>query len=324
MVHVVSVDPTETIARPADPAGHPAEMVTAPFDPAPASLHAEQFSNESVPGYTILRQIGCGGMGTVFEAVRKSNGEVVALKIITPTMEHREKTLQLFLREASVLSQLRHKRIVEFYEVGIADDRLFIAMEYVDAIDLFAYLANRTRSDQDYYCCGITCQLLEGLAYAHGRGIVHRDIKPSNTLISRSDNRLRTKLTDFGLAKVFNHAGFSGITGSDEIRGTIAFMAPEQLMDARYAKPAADIYAVGATLYHFLTGKYPYDNTEAKRPLEAILQGDLTPIESHRSDLPTGLADIVHTAMAMKPAKRFSTALKMYRALLPFARKPVE
>jgi eukaryotic-like serine/threonine-protein kinase len=105
----------------------------------------------------------------------------------------------------------------------------------------------------------VVCQTLQALAYIHKHGIVHRDVKPSNILVGMEDGRRRTRLADFGLAKSFDGSGLVDLTNSREVRGTLAYIAPDQVEDCRHAGPPADIYSTGATLYQFLTGRQPLE-----------------------------------------------------------------
>jgi serine/threonine-protein kinase len=276
----------------------------------------------AVPGYDIVRELGRGGMGVVYQAVQKATGRTVAVKVLIPAQEAPERALQTFLREASVLSQLNHPRIVRFHEVGMAGGQLFLVMEYVETVNLKAILAPQPAAARVRTVCAITCQALEALAYAHGRSLVHRDVKPENLLVTRAGMRLRTKLADFGLAKNFAHAGCSGITPEGEACGTAVFAPPELILDCRCATPAADLYGVGATLYTLLSDRLPYDFARAFHPFGVILRDEPIPLAGVRPDLPAGLAAVVHRALAKEPAARFATANEMRRALLPFARRP--
>ncbi len=296
-----------------------ADLPTAPFV-ARQPADSRSAIMESVPGYDIVRQIGKGGMGVVYEAIQKSSGDRVVLKMVVPAIRQDDRAIQFFLREASTLSRLHHKRIVRFLGVRWSGGRLVLAMEYVQTIDLGEYLAAKREESRVRHYCGIICQVLDALGYAHEQGVVHRDIKPSNILVARSGNRLRTKVADFGLAKNFQDAGFSEMTGGGERRGTVPFMPPEQIEDPCYAKPAADIYSAGATLYYYLAGRYPHDFSSTDDPMATVAQIDPTPIESLRPDLPTGLAETLHTALARRPEDRFASAREMYRALYSFAK----
>jgi serine/threonine-protein kinase len=273
-------------------------------------------------GYEVVREIGRGGMGAVYEAIQTKSGERVAIKVVVAGEEASKRSAQLFLREASVLSQLRHKRIVSFCECAMIGGRFFLVMEYVETIGVKQHLSDRPEDARIRYYCGIICQVLEALVYAHGRGLVHRDIKPSNILVSLAGGRLRAKLADFGLAKNFETAGFSSLTRDGELRGTLPFMPPEQVIDSRYAKPPADIYSAGATLYYYLAGRYPHDFAKSSSKFAVVLRRSPTPLLRVNPNLPEGLASIVEKALAHDPASRFPSAKEMHRALYPFAKRP--
>lgn len=309
------------VKPPPGTAPKPGEAPTATFRQRESSTGLLPTAPE-LPTYAIVGMIGKGGMGAVFEATNRSTGQRVAIKVIRPLREASDQAVQLFLREASTLGQLKHKRIVQFYELVKAADQFCLVMEYVDRIDLREYLANKSPESKVRHYCGVICQVLEALSYAHRLGLVHRDIKPSNILVAKEGNRIGVKLADFGLAKNFQNAGFSGMTKPGEQRGTLPFMPPEQVVDARYAKPAADIYSAGATLYYFLAGRYPHDFTLSDSELAAVLEHEPVPLKTVRPDLPDDLVSAIHTAMAKDPAKRFPSAEAMYRTIYPFARPP--
>jgi serine/threonine protein kinase len=170
-------------------------------------------------------------------------------------------------------------------------------------------------------CCAVVCQVLEALGHAHGLGLVHRDVKPSNILVTRQGRKLAVKLADFGLAKNYHLAGLSGLTSEGEARGTFAFMPPEQLADSRSARPAADLYAAGATLYFYLTSAYPYVFSNVAQLQDAFWTQEPVRLESRCPGLPPGLADVVHQSLARDPTERFPSAHAMRKALLPYARR---
>lgn len=256
-----------------------------------------------IPGYTIVREIGKGGMGVVYAAQRKAGGERVAIKTIVPAPGAAHRQVQLFLREVEVQSQLVHPRIVRFIESGEHAGQVFLVMEFVDTVDVQSLLRSLPRPKQIEVYCGIVCQVLEALEFAHQRKLVHRDVKPRNILVTRSGSKLSAKLADFGLAKNFELAGLSQLTADNEIRGTPAFMPWEQLRSSRYVKPAADIYAAGATLYFYLTGQSPGHTTRGA-------SGSGRP-----ADVPEGLWEVIERALDAEPKQRFATAEEMRRAL---------
>ncbi len=222
-------------------------------EPRLAGAHEGNFMPEHIAEFQITGKIGEGGMGVVYEAIQRPSGRKAAVKVILPVVAVNQAAVKLFLREASILTRLQHKRIVECLGVGLHEGRMYLAMERIATIDLRQVLSTQPRARQIRVACGIVCQMLEGLTYAHAVGIVHRDVKPGNILVYRNGNKLSAKLGDFGLAKSFLTAGFSSISRDTETRGTLAYMPPEQVINCRYAEPPCDIYAVGACLYFYLT-----------------------------------------------------------------------
>lgn len=261
-----------------------------------------------IPGYSIRRKLGQGGMGVVYEATQARDGARVAIKTIAPAPGAGQRAVLLFQREMELLAQLAHPRIVRFLDSGQHAGQIYLVMEYVETIDLPAVVACLSRDKQIAIYTGIICHVLEGLQFAHERKLVHRDVKPGNILVSREGKRLHARLADFGLAKNFEKAGLSQLTADNEIRGTPAFMPWEQLQDSRYAKPSVDIYAAAATLHFYLTGRAPGHTSEFAQNPEL-------------SDLPAGLAVILRRALDADPRRRYGTADEMQASLHEFVRQ---
>ena len=296
------------------------DLAQAPLCP----ICREQIRHQHQPiaGYQIVRELGSGGMGVVYLALREADGTPVALKTITPAIIPSEKDLARFLREAEILRQLDQPNIVACFDVGEAKGQLYFAMEYVPGTDAKRLLVESGGPLPADQAVAIVCQLLEALEYAHGRRFVHRDIKPANLLITRSGDREVVKLADFGLARVYQASRLSGLTMTGEIAGTPAFIAPEQITHYREALPATDLYAVGATLYNLLTDRYVYDfppgRAEAKYLM--ILQNEPVPIQARRPDIPRNLAAVIRRALAREPKDRFPDASAMRSQLRSIGR----
>lgn len=276
-----------------------------------------------IPNYEIVSELGRGAMGVVYRAVHKATRQQVAVKLMLPGCQATPSRLQLFAREASILSQLSHPCILRFLELGTAGDHLFIVAEYVETIALSKILEGESPPSQIRICCGITCRVLKALEHAHSLSLVHRDIKPANILLSRQGRKLHTKIADFGLAKNYEDAGLSEMTKDGEVRGSPAYMSPEQIISSRYAKPACDLYSVGVTLYEFLCGKLPFDISMGLEILRAILEDPPIPVQTFRPDIPEGLAAVIERSLAKDSADRFESAEEMYRALIPFGRREI-
>jgi len=275
---------------------------------------------QPIPGYHLVKELGRGGMGVVSLALRVRDDLPVALKSITPAAAGARDCVERFLREARILQHLDHPHIISFLEMGEADGRLFFATQYVPGIDA-AQLLKEHGPLSVARAVALICQLLEALEYAHEQGFVHRDIKPHNLLVSADPNALDrdfAQLADFGLAKVYQSSPLSGLTALGP--GAAAFMAPEQITAFRESKSATDQYSAVATLYHLVTGSYIYDfPSRTIEQFMMILLEDPVPILQRRPDLPAGLAEIIHRALARDPKNRFRDVWTMRAALLEFA-----
>lgn len=270
----------------------------------------------SVGGYQLLEQIGRGSTGVVYRAVHQHTGEIAAAKLIAPSLISNDVIINSMIREASVLCRLDHKRIVKFIDTGVAGGHVFLIMEYVAAIDLPAVLRSLTTAARIRVACGLIRQVLDGLSHAHDLGVIHRDIKPRNILVSQHDGGLRAKLADFGLAKYFADAGLSRFSGENEIKGTLSYMAPEQVENSRYATPKADLFSVAATLYTLISDAQIYDCSDGRISIDTILGNGPTPIQRHLPHAPSELVQVLNRALAHDPEARFENAAEMRDALL--------
>jgi serine/threonine-protein kinase len=278
---------------------------------------------QALPGYWLVRDLGRGGMGAVHLAVRLADGLVVALKTITPGMAGSQTQVQRFLREASILRQLSHAHIVAFHDMEEWNGQIYFVMEYVAGVNAAQLLKDHGGPLPVGRAVFLACQLLEALEYAHARGFVHRDIKPHNILVTPQGRKADgVKLADFGLARIYNASQLSGLTLQGEIGGTVAFMAPEQITRFRDAKPAADQYSAGATLYFLLTGSPIYDlPRKIQDQILMILEQEPVSITSRRAEIPLKLARIVHKSLARDPQERFPGVGEMRQALLKYRSK---
>jgi eukaryotic-like serine/threonine-protein kinase len=274
---------------------------------------------QPVPYYTTLRELGRGAMGVVYLARHNLNSQRVALKLIMPETATTRAAIDRFQREISVISQLRHPNIVELYEHGMTRGQFWFAMEYVAGTNL----ETLAKADSGRYpikqACRLTCQILKGLEQAHQLGFVHRDIKPENVLIAQTGESLAAKISDFGLAKSFRGVGLSGLTFSGEMRGTVPFMPPEQMLDFKTVTPLADLYATAATLYYLLTCQYIYDEAASSGdPIRMLLEEPPIPIRDRRPDVSPALAEVIGKCLARDPKARYPDATSMRAALKPF------
>jgi len=215
----------------------------------------------------------------------------------------------------------QHPNIVPVIEIGEAGRDLWIATELVagmNAAELAEKHGGRLRPRD---AVDIICQALDALHYVHSHNHVHRDVKPTNILVTGKRGAYYARLSDFGLMKNMDEAGLSGITRQGEVRGTVPFMPPEQVLDCRMVKPAGDIYSAGATLYWLLTGQYIYDfDAKDKRgermdPFLVILESDVISLRRRDPSVPESLARAVAVALQREPEDRYETADQMAKAL---------
>lgn len=275
-----------------------------------------------IAGYVLDEVLGQGSMGTVYHARRIATNESCAIKIIPQLDAFDRRAVARFRREASIVLRLQHRRIVRTFDFSVSDDGVpFLVMEYIQQVDFQDLLRNSSLANRIRMAASVIVRVLEGLQYAHEREIVHRDVKPANLLVFQEGRKLQVKLADFGLAKNFIDAGFSDLSTSNEVCGTLAYMPPEQVVDCRYAKPPCDIYASGVCLYRMLSGRLPYESEKVSDQIALILNEPPTPLAQHVPDLPEPLVDVVHRALARDARDRFNSATRMRECLLPFSQR---
>ena len=271
----------------------------------------------SVGQYRILERIGCGGMGSVYRAEHTQLKKIVALKLI-PTEWSHPQTLQRFEREIRAAGQLQHPGIVTATDAGTHSGMQYLAMEFVDGLDL-GKLSRSICPIPTADACEIARQLSLALAHAHPLGIIHRDIKPSNVMLDRMGH---VKLFDFGLVHFHRWDGPVGeLTTVGQFLGTLDYMAPEQAERSDVVDARSDLYSLGATLFKLLTGQTPLAMTPHQSPIEKLKrlsQHQPIKLQTLRPDLHPELCDIVNRLLATQPDARLPSALHVAQALQPF------
>ncbi len=206
--------------------------------------------------YEVISHIASGGMGEVYQALDTRLGRTVALKILPSELAERPVALERFRREARNAARLAHKNIVTLYECGQDKDNYYLAMEFVDGVDLGRVIDRKGRVKPEE-ARRVLIQASKALSHAFDQGIVHRDIKPSNILLARKSSKAFLKLTDFGLSRTNDDDDYRVTTAGSTV-GTIDYMSPEQARDSSTADIRSDIYSLGCTAYHMLAGKAPF------------------------------------------------------------------
>lgn len=269
-----------------------------------------------LPEYELLHLLGKGGMGQVFLVRHRASGEKAALKTLLSKIAVNPTAVEKFLREIQINASLVHPNIIRQIDAGAYGSIFYILMEYCNYGNLLDYVQDLQRPLNLEEAVPLMAQTLDGISYAHHHGIVHRDIKPQNILLTRGENRLIVKIGDFGLSKSFTQAGFSGMTVTGSYAGSFPFMPREQVTNFKYVKPVSDIWSLAATFYFALTGSLPRETRQSEDPMLAILQGNITPMRSKRSDLPLSVCRVFDRALSYKPSDRYQTVEDLKADLL--------
>jgi predicted Ser/Thr protein kinase len=260
--------------------------------------------------YTLVRELGRGATGVVYEARR--GGRTVALKVLRQGFDAPDAVAR-FRREAEACARIRHDHVVEVYEAGEAEGRPFYAMTFLDGRSLSA-LARSGALPAPRELARRVATIADALHAIHGAGVVHRDVKPGNIM---ADSRGRMVLADFGLAR---SAGAATLTKSGEALGTPLFMSPEQLLgDRARIDGRTDVYGLGATLYELLAGRPLFGATDWPELVRAILEERPQPLHEAAPGVPVELSRVVMKALEKQPEDRYPTAAAMRDDLLAFA-----
>ena len=265
--------------------------------------------------YTITDKIGAGGMGQVYKAVHRQMARTVALKVLPKARRADPQAQARFMREVRANAQLMHPNIVTAYDVGQQEDITYLALEYVEGTSLDQRIKTRGRLDPAE-AARIGEQVALALEHAREHGIVHRDIKPANILI---DHQGCAKVLDMGLARIERPGAdvdeSTTLTRDGVVMGTLDYLAPEQALDSHRADTRADIYSLGCTLYHMLTGRVPFPAHTATEKLMKHQMRQPQDVRELAPDVPPGLAGIVAKMMAKRPSERYPTPGQVALAL---------
>jgi serine/threonine protein kinase len=300
------------LARPATAAtsaGRPA-MPHAPCPDLPPEL-------ANHPKYLILRELGRGGMGVVYQARQTIMNRPVVIKVISRALLDQPGALERFHREVRAAAHLSHPNIVTAYDAEQAGELHMLVMEFVPGQSLAEVLQMKGPLPVAS-ACHYMRQVALGLQHAHLRGMVHRDIKPGNLILMP---RGQVKILDFGLAKVASeHGETKGLTASNAYMGTPDYCSPEQATDARNADIRADLYSLGCTLYCLLAGRPPFQEETAVKTILAHLQMEPRPLTELRPDVPERLWRVLARLLAKEPGRRYQKPAEVVQALAPFVK----
>lgn len=271
----------------------------------------------AVGKYVILDRLGSGSMGRVYKAQHSLMGRVVALKVIAPEIAANSRVISRFQREMRMVGRLDHPNVVRAYDADKLGGILYIVMEYVPGISLGVRLKTRgllTAVEAAEYAG----QAALGLAHAHEQGIVHRDVKPSNLLLSQE---AQVKVLDLGLGVLLEADQHTSFATADGIAvGTIDYMSPEQAT-GKDVDGRSDLYSLGCTMYHLLTGRIPFPGDSPIDRLGKRLTSRPQPITDHKPEIPPKLVRVLDRLMATAPQDRYQTAAEAADALLALVKR---
>jgi serine/threonine-protein kinase len=266
--------------------------------------------------YTIERELGRGGMATVYLAQDVRHDRPVALKVLHPDLAH-SLGPERFQREIRLAARLQHPHILTVHDSGEAAGQLWFTMPYVEGESLRQRLARDKQLPVDE-AVRIAREAAQALEYAHQHGVIHRDVKPENLLLTQDGNTL---VADFGIARTLAGGG-ERLTETGLAIGTPAYMSPEQASGEHDVGPRSDVYSLGAVLFEMLTGEAPFTGATPQAVIAKRFTGEVPSVRKTRPNAPESLDQVIGRSLALVPADRFGTAADFGRALAPAATQP--
>ncbi|MEX2219261.1 MAG: serine/threonine-protein kinase [Phycisphaerales bacterium] len=264
-------------------------------------IEAER-SGQKIPGYKIMGKLGAGAMATVFKARQLSLDRIVAIKVLPRKFTQNPQFIERFYAEGRAAAQLNHPNIVQAYDVGKAGDYHYFVMEYVDGRTVYDDILKHKRFLPPE-AIDICIQIAEALQHAHERGLIHRDVKPKNIMINQEGV---AKLADMGLARAISDKEAAEAEAGKAF-GTPYYISPEQIRGEVNVGPPADVYSLGATLYHMVTGSVPFDGKNPSAVMHKHLKAELAPPDHVNPKLSAGISETIEMMMAKDPRRRYQT-----------------
>jgi tetratricopeptide (TPR) repeat protein len=266
--------------------------------------------------YRVLAHIASGAMGAVYRALDSESGREVALKVLLPQLvAGKPEVVERFRREALHGARLSHENVVALYEFGEAGGVYYFAMELVEGLNLHDQI-EATGPLEPEEARRIVGQVARALDHAHRQGLVHRDVKPANVLLTRTGEQVTAKLADFGLARVVHEEEFR-LTRDGSTVGTVDYMSPEQARSSAAADIRSDIYSLGCTFFHMLSGAPPFGEGSLTERIYKHLDTEPPDIQTLNPDVPADLAAVLRRMLAKKPTDRYQTPAELLDALFP-------
>ena len=269
-----------------------------------------QKSSQRIPGYKIRRKVGSGAMATVFLAHQISLDRDVAIKVLPKKFSDNQSFIERFYQEGRAAAKLNHPNIVSAYDVGKAGDHHYFVMEFVDGPTIYDLIIKKKRIPETD-AIDIIRQSALALQHAHERGFIHRDIKPKNIMINRDGV---VKLADLGLARALSDKE-AAQAEAGRAYGTPYYISPEQIRGDVKIGPGADLYGLGATFYHMVTGRVPFSGKNPTEVMHKHLKSELVPPDHRNPELSAGCAQVIEMMLAKDPKERYQRAADLLHDL---------
>jgi serine/threonine protein kinase len=264
--------------------------------------------------YEVLALIAPGGMGMVYKARDTILGRTVALKVLATDLAGKRSSLERFRREARHAANLSHKNVVTLYEYGEIGGVHYLALEYVEGVDLYEYIERNGQLTPEE-ARRILLQAAKALDHAHQNGIIHRDIKPSNFMLTAEGDRLRVKLTDLGLARKVDDDDEFRVTRAGSTVGTIDYLSPEQARDSGAADIRSDIYSLGCTFFHMLSGHPPFSDGGLGERVYKHMQVPPPDVRQFNPQVSEEMWKVLQKMLAKVPQDRYQTPAELLEDL---------
>jgi eukaryotic-like serine/threonine-protein kinase len=265
-----------------------------------ASLKETKTAVQQIPGYKILGKLGAGAMAVVYKAKQLSLNRTVAIKVLPKRFTENREYVERFYKEGQAAAKLNHNNIVQAFDVGESGGYHYFVMEYVEGKTLYDDLsAGKVFSEKE--SLDITIQVAHALEHAHNRGLIHRDVKPKNIMM---DNENVVKLADMGLARETTDIE-TAKTEAGKAYGTPYYISPEQIRGEIDIDGRADIYGLGATFYHMVTGRVPFMADDPTDVMRKHLREQLIPPDHINTSLSAGVSEVIETMMAKNKEDRY-------------------
>jgi eukaryotic-like serine/threonine-protein kinase len=266
-----------------------------------AQAEAER-SGQQIPGYKVLGNLGKGAMATVFKAKQLSLDREVAIKVLPRKFTNNPQFIERFYAEGRAAAALNHPNIVQAFDVGQAGDYHYFVMEYVEGRTVYDDIVKHKRYNEAD-AIDIIIQVAEALQHAHSKGLIHRDVKPKNIMLSKEGV---AKLADMGLARAMSDKE-AAEAEQGKAFGTPYYISPEQIRGEKDVGPPSDIYSLGATLYHMVTGAVPFDGKNPSAVMHKHLKAELVAPDHANPRLSAGISEVIEMMMAKAPKDRYQT-----------------